>query len=698
MVNKKEDGPARRKSLHFVKSLNIAQVMNSVGVKLFLIIFSSILACVLTVGLLSYSQSKKMVETNVSGASQQTINQAAGNLDVVFHTYEDFTLQLFNDKEFHDLARTMTETGDDQIRYEAGLRMKDKISALALSQSTVNGMMLLPLKDGLSVVATGSSLSTKAEALMETDWFKKTIELEGQTLWIAPQAGGISYDSKTPTIGLSRMIKNGVSSTPSYVLLMELDAAAFSDRYADVDLGEGSEISIVDREGLYVMADDPSLIGQPVNVSLPEKTADSLKLTKTDGTETLTIFQTFDTMNWRIVATIPVDQLVKDAEVIRKFTWLISIAAVLIAIGIGVLVIYTIARPLVRIRDLMLKGAGGNLTVRSSLKKRRDEIGALSDSFNRMMTQMRELAEQTTHSAAAVLSTAADLSDASKKTSASAREIAVATEEIAKGAANLAAEAEKGSGLTENMNAGIKNVVSVSEAMQTSAVNVEEASVQGSAYMSQLFEKTNRTEEMTRSMADKVETLKESTSSIAKILDVLNSLTKQTNILSLNATIEAARAGAAGKGFMVVADEIRKLADQSRHSIDVVAGIIGNIHNEIDETVQMMTEAHPLFRQQIESVKEANGIFLRVQEQMRQFVQGMHSVSDSVHDLERSQAILAEAMFSVSSVAEQSSATSEEVASLSGEQLGVSENLVSLSEKLSEVSDALKVTLSQFKV
>src|SRR5690606_24551279 len=134
---------------------------------------------------------------------------------------------------------------------------------------------------------------------------------------------------------------------------------------------------------------------------------------------------------------------------------------------------------------------------------------------------------------------------------------AVATEEIASGATSLAVEAERGSDLTERMGVRMAGVNEAGGQMAESAAEVERASEQGTQYMAVLIEKTGMTEQMTRNMVDKVDRLKESTRSIRKILDVLNNVAKQTNILSLNATIEAARAGAAGKGFMVVADEIR---------------------------------------------------------------------------------------------------------------------------------------------
>jgi len=244
----------------------------------------------------------------------------------------------------------------------------------------------------------------------------------------------------------------------------------------------------------------------------------------------------------------------------------------------------------------------------------------------------------------------------------------------------------------------MEQVLLANKEMVQSAHQVETASEQGTAYMAELIEKTGMTEEMTREMVEKVDSLKDSTSSIVKILDVLNTVTKQTNILSLNATIEAARAGTAGRGFMVVANEIRDLADQSTQSIEVVAQITDRIQTEIGETVAVLSKAYPMFQEQIDSVKEANGIFVTVQSQMSGLITRLEDVTHSVSKLEESQVVLNDAMTNVSSVAEQSSATSEEVASLSMEQMSISDHLVSLSGQLNAVSGALKDSLSKFKV
>jgi methyl-accepting chemotaxis protein len=400
---------------------------------------------------------------------------------------------------------------------------------------------------------------------------------------------------------------------------------------------------------------------------------------------------------WTIQAVTPDAELVQETSDILKATWVIIAIAIVVACLAGWFVARMIGRPLVILRNLMMEGEQGNLTVRTQHKSK-DEIGQLSTSFNQMMEQITRLVQQTNQSASDVLATAGELLNSSNLTASSAREIAVATEEIANGASSLAVEAERGNGLTHEISMQMKQVVEANANMGVSATEVQNASQQGTQYMAELTTKTIATEVMTRSMVEKVDRLKDSTSSIRKILDVLNDMTKQTNILSLNAAIEAARAGASGKGFMVVADEIRKLAEQSKFNIGIVGTITVTIQKEIDETVKVLSEAYPLYQEQIKSVKEAELIFTQVQSRMGSFVEQLFGVTNSIQVLDESQNVLTEAMTNVSAVSEESSATSEQVASLSNEQLNVSESLVKLSVKLEELSHSLQNSLSKFRV
>ncbi|GFN33565.1 methyl-accepting chemotaxis protein [Paenibacillus xylaniclasticus] len=672
----------------------------SVGAKLFLIILSSILVCVLVVGLLAYNTSRGIIRDNAMDSSYQTIQQAAGKLNLMFNNYVTQTLQVMVDPDIQELISAVRdEQYEKHEKFQTLTKIQTVLDKYALSDDSIAKAYFFPIDD--REFALGASTINK-ETLESFDWYKNALAVNGQAVWVPTSVSGPTGKSKESTFGIARVLKNNTTTESMFVLLFEIKEDILVNAVGDISLGDGSTITIVDEQNRYVMYPGDSThekLAQPSDINLPTEgdqvEVGSLETKDGSGHNVLAAYSTLNSAGWKIVGKVPVEQLIKDAKQIYVQTLIVTIIAALVAVAISYVLIRTFAHPLVKLRNLMNEGERGNLSVRLKLN-RKDEIGQLTDSFNRMMAEITSLVEQTNLSANDVLATASELTEASRKTAVSAKEIAVATEEIAGGATSLATEAERGNDLTMEINEQMKSVLSSNRSMEQSAAAVEQASEQGSNYMNVLIEKTGVTEEMTRNMVSKVDKLKDSTSSIRKILDVLNNLTKQTNILSLNATIEAARAGAAGKGFMVVADEIRKLADQSRHSIDVVGQITETIQREIDETVGVLTEAYPIFQEQVSSVKESNQIFLTVQGHMSSFAESLASVTEAIGKLDGSQAVLTEAMSSVSAVAEQSSATSQEVASLSNEQLSISEGLVKLSSKLEEVSNKLQQSLARF--
>ncbi|MFC5703768.1 methyl-accepting chemotaxis protein [Cohnella faecalis] len=672
-----------------MKGKRFENPVRSVGMKLFLLIFCSILACVVTLGIFSYSKSSSIIKNKVAEASRQTAEQAAGKFSLLFDGYERLSLQFITDSGFTDLINTLAAANDDYEKFDMSRKLTEKMSGMAMSDSTLESISLVPVNEKDQTMTTGGTL--RREGLTSTPILEKIKEGSGKAVWIPTMTKGVDGSRTFPTFAVGRYLSLG----KQYYLLIEIKAAVLDSLMQTVQFGEGSSSYIVSQDGGIVYGPDNGKLGTKYSFELPGESGTAT--IKENDQEMLSTAGTMDTSDWTLLGNIPVSSLVKDAKAISNLTWLMSLLAALIAAAIGLIVLRTVGRPLVQLRTLMNEGEKGNLTVRSTIRKK-DEIGQVADSFNRMMEEITTLVRQTNSSAKEVLDTATSLTDASRKTAEAAKEIAIATEEIANGATNLAFESEKGTDMTSEIGTQVQTVIASNVEMGNSANEVEEASRRGSDYMDTLINKTGQTEEMTRSMVEKVDKLKDSTRSIRKILDVLGNMTKQTNILSLNATIEAARAGTAGKGFMVVADEIRKLADQSRQSIGVVGEIVETIQREIDETVAVLSLAYPIFQEQIESVREANQIFVAVQDNMSSFVGRLDSATVSVRQLESAQSTLSLAMSNVSAVAEEASATSEQVASLSNEQLGISDGLVQLSNRLESVSTQLRESLSRFTV
>lgn len=676
------------------RGMRISNPIRSVGMKLFLSFFLTIVILVLAVGLISYSTASTIIQDKVSTSSQDAISQAGGKLDILLEQYEQKSLDFLVDPQLVGYMRTMMDASvDDVERFDAQRSLQQIVNNTAIADNNVKSIHLA-LVNG--TILTSSSIATADMNVMETVWYEQAMEKNGQAVWFSTVPGGLfDTTNDTHSFGVARKVSDLSTGHAFGVVLVELHYSVLERALSDlVNEDIGNHIAIIDDSGHYVFNDVSDLLATKSALELGEDAATGLDQ---NGVESLIVLSSIPATGWHLIGTYPVESLVADARTILWTTFWSTLAAGVLAVLLSLIMVRMISKPLGTLRRLMKEGEQGNLLVRTNFKNR-DEFGELGISFNQMMEKITQLVKQTNDSAQSVLDNANELLEASKKTALSAKEISVATEEIANGATTLATEAEKGSDLTTHIGQQMKGAVDANLQMGASAQEVRAVSEQGITYMNELTTKTAQTEEKTRLMVEKVDRLKESTSSIRKILEVLNAVTKQTNILSLNATIEAARAGAAGKGFMVVADEIRKLADQSRQSIDVVAQITDTIQTEIDETVSVLTEAYPLFQEQITSVKETDKIFQDVQQKMVMFISQLDEVTESIQQLEQSQNTLAEAITNVSAVSQQSSATSEEVASLSSEQLDVSQGLVSLAEGLEKVSNDLKETLSKFNV
>lgn len=669
----------------------------SVGVRLFIIFFFATLVFVLSLGTVSYQMSKSTIEQNAELANQQTVNQTGEKLELVLKRYEDSLQQSLFNNEIQDLVRQGSLSGTD-ARQQIIIKQKltSALGNWAFSNSGVLGVYLFPENETMPSVTSGMKDEAFLEGARQSEWFPQVLA-SSQTVWMT-EAGSGQGDSKAS--GVFRLVKTLPGSGKKYVVVADIKTSVLADELKKISLNDKSVVQLVSADQhLIASSADAGQTGHDTIMSLMSSDQERGSQMGKDaaGNKSLSVFSTLGSANWRLISVTPVGELTKGTNKILLTTYLSAIIVALIAIAVGVFMARTIAGPLKNMKSLMYQAAKGNLKVRMNTRSK-DEIGELSLSFNEMMEQITGLVDQTGQTALQVLDTAQDLGEASRKTAASAREIAAATEQIAAGAANLAQESERGNELTGQISDQTHLFIEANREMGESAYDVGASSERGLQRLTELEQQTDLTGQKTEALVARVQSLKDTTSSVQQVLEVMHNITKQTNILSLNATIEAARAGAAGKGFMVVADEIRGLAEQSRQSIEKVAGITNDIMTEMKDMIEALAEVTPLFGKQREAVKETGAIFQDVQQRMEGFIERLDAVTSSIGHLSATQAVLSDSMNSVSAVAQQSSATSEEVASLSGEQQNVSEKLVHLSEKLELASANLKEKLALFEL
>lgn len=500
---------------------------------------------------------------------------------------------------------------------------------------------------------------------------------------------------------MGRLLRNLLHPEAEYYMLIEVKGKAMTEMLSNLQIGMTGEIRILSADGSIVYGADHAKLGQSSYIKVSEEQGKeqnhSFTAEDENGSSQLVVYQPLATAKWMLMGYAPVSDFTKSADKLLYITFSVVLAAALIALLIGYILVRLVGRPLGKLAILMEEGERGNLQVRTNFKGK-DEIGRLGQSFNKMMEQISLLARQSGNSADEVLLTSEQLVQASSTISLHAREVATATGEIAAGSASLAVEAERSYHNVEIIGNKMSEVTEINTVMDHSAERVIEVSNQGTELMKLLVEQSESTVEVINRIQDNSTKLRESTHLIRSILSPMIAVNKQTNILALNATIEAVRAGAAGRGFIVIADEIRQLANQSNESIQSVSKITEEIGLHIENTVKDINEAAPKFREQISSVRESSTIFASVKEEMEHFMKHISESSASVLELIEFQRQLGESMASVSSIVQQTTASTEEVASMSSQQFTVSEELVALSEKLEGLAADLKHSLVSFQV
>jgi methyl-accepting chemotaxis protein len=238
--------------------------------------------------------------------------------------------------------------------------------------------------------------------------------------------------------------------------------------------------------------------------------------------------------------------------------------------------------------------------------------------------------------------------------------------------------------VVENARAGVEGAADASTAARDSA---------------EIINKTIERMESIKASSDlvgqRIKKMGQHSEQIGAIVETIDDIATQTNLLALNAAIEAARAGEHGKGFAVVADEVRKLAENSAEATQEIAGLIATIQRTTDEAVQAMdtgsAEVEAGASQADEAGRALDSILLTVESVSRQ----IEDIASSAQQMEASANELASAMDSVSAVVEENTAATEEIAAGAGEASQAIENIAAISEENGAASEEVSATVEE---
>ncbi len=293
---------------------------------------------------------------------------------------------------------------------------------------------------------------------------------------------------------------------------------------------------------------------------------------------------------------------------------------------------------------------------------------------------------------------AATLSATSQEMSASTNEVAAAIQDVARGASSQAEELLDVVNVVSDFSKELETIQEKLEHVTKNTNETEGKAGYGKNQLDLLMDSIVQIKESFTMVQVKIEGLAKTISKIGNITDVINGISRETDLLALNAAIEAARAGEAGRGFAVVADEVRKLSEESRKSSEEIIGLVQLIASEMKDVTSTSNVMDSLLENQVGTVENTITSFGEIIDAVTNTAPLIKETYSAVEKANDSKNIMLTKVEAVSAVAEEVSASSQQISASSEEMLAGAEEVSRFAADLSESATGLVEKVNQFKI
>lgn len=402
---------------------------------------------------------------------------------------------------------------------------------------------------------------------------------------------------------------------------------------------------------------------------------------------------------WSALLVAPHDEVTKEAQAL---TTKILVSSFII-ITILALIILFVTRNITQVLRATV-GYGqimqqGDFTQKISEKflNRRDELGDLASIFASISDNMRNLVSKVQDSAQLVDQAANAVDAQTNESTRAANEVTAAIEKVAASAEVQMQSAEESAKAMEDMAHGVQAVTHAATTVSDTTHNMINQANKGQEVIQNAVRQMDSIYQGTHETKSVIDDLEAEAHKIQAIISVITTISEQTNLLALNAAIEAARAGEAGKGFAVVADEVRKLADETNSSAADIQQLIGTIQDNTVKAVESMDKNENGVNEGIKRMQEVDVTFKEIITSVELIVKEAIELSAIAEEMSAGSEEIAAASEEIAKSAKSAHGQTHQVAAASEQQLASMEEIVQSSATLKTLSDELNRALSQFK-
>ncbi|MCW3789991.1 methyl-accepting chemotaxis protein [Paenibacillus sp. LS1] len=568
--------------------------------------------------------------------------------------------------------------------------------------------------DGQHVYASSSQSQPDNDKPLESEYYTKAIAAPGQVVLTEPFT---SEQSGNTVVTLAK-----ASSDSKSVVAVTLDLSTLQETVGQIKIGDNGFVVIFGANGSMIVTppwgadgpqgeeaetasattvnassdaeqDSPQGEGGP-GTTMFEGDSGQIDQSSPEGETRQLVYITNQLTGWKIAGDRSPIEIVQAAKPIWNNTLMVISLFALLGIGMTILIVRSITKPLKTLNDVSGEVSRGDLS-RSAAIHSNDELGQLGDAFNLMVGSLNSIVSE-------VQNSSNQLVDASEQLSANAGQSATATghipetiEQMAEGADRQVALVEESLRTIHHVAEQIGHIANNASATAIATEQVAEKSKEGGQAINGAVTQMGTIHHSVNRVSDVINHLVQTSLEIGQIIKVISDISRQTNLLALNASIEAARAGEHGKGFAVVAREVGALAEQAANSAKQVTTLIGSINEgiqhadqsmveaigEVSKGLNVMTTTGQLFDEITLSVDTVNSKASEVSTMADDIVQETSHVVAKIEDISHVSRETAEGAQTVSAATEQQLASMQEISSSSSYLARMASRLQELTEK-----------------
>ena len=665
-------------------------------------------------------------------ALQEKINSLTPGTTAYYKTYYDYA--TIKD-EFEEADEILTDASDGKTNVYNSFNQS--ISNKVAANQFIGNIYIV--KGGYNTFSSQSKLRGQEDKTKEDIEAKRDIHAKGEEIYSAfldtDLGKKVSMDATSyywvgsgsmpeldklllvePSSYILRVAHN-VSSTTDAAMIVDIKKDAILDILTNFNLGEGSYVGIITPDNQEMVVEGKDITKEEEGKSKTQNNVvkesiyknqdfykDALKSEKDSGKDYvryagktyLFTYEKIGRSGIMLCSMVPQSVIVAQANSIRVLTFVMVVISCIIAMIVGTLISKGFSKSInLSIKELA-KVSKGDLTVEFRTN-RRDEFALLYGSCNDMLANIRGLIMEVESVYDALSVSLNKVNTSSTTFSETTKDIQTSVHEIETGVGEQTESATDCLNEMDSLFTKINVVNDNTNEIGSIAASTQVAINSGLTSMDNLNAKTKSTTDITDSVIQTIKELSVHSKNIGQIVNSINDIAEETNLLSLNASIEAARAGAAGKGFSVVATQIRKLADQCLASAGKISNIVTEITEATKEAVNTAQTAEEIVDEQVEAVAATAHSFQALKQHIEKLSEYLESIQSSSKDMETSGSSTLNSMENISAILEETLASVTSVANVTDKQ---SEALTSLDDASSQLmirAERLGDAISKFK-